>query len=177
MSVPPASKSGVRVAAVVAVAANNVIGNGNQLPWHLPADLKYFRAITMGKPVIMGRRTFQSIGRPLPGRDNIVISHARDWTAAEVRVVPGIEAAISAGQQAAAARAVDEIMVIGGAQIYTLAMPYLDRLYVTEIALKPRGDTCFPAIDPTLWRETSRDPQPAAGEFPAHDFVIYDRRA
>lgn len=176
MSAAPASQSAVRVAAIVAVAANNVIGSGGQLPWHLPSDLKYFRAITMGKPVIMGRKTFQSIGRPLPGRDNIVISHARDWTAADVRVVPGIEAAIRAGQQVAASRGVAEVMVIGGAQIYTLAMPYLDRLYVTEIVLAPKGDTFFPAIDPATWQETSRAPQPAAGEFPAHAFVVYDRR-
>lgn len=166
----------IRVAAVVAVAANNVIGNGNQLPWHLPADLKYFRAVTMGRPVIMGRKTFQSIGRPLPGRDNIVISHARSWTAEGVSVVPGIEAALEAGQKAAKARGVDEIMVIGGAQIYALAMPHLDRLYVTEVDLTPKGDTFFPAIDPALWQESKRDPQPAMGEFPAHSFVVYDRR-
>lgn len=166
----------IRVAAIVAVAANRVIGQDNKLPWHLPADLKYFRAVTMGKPVIMGRKTFDSIGRPLPGRDNIVISRNPDWRADGVTAAPSLEAAIAAARAAAAARDADEIMIIGGAQIYALALPLADRLYVTEVALEPAGDSHFPALDPALWQETSRDPHAAEGNSPAHSFLIYDRR-
>lgn len=167
----------VKFALIVAAARNGVIGRDNGLPWHLPADLKHFRAVTLGKPVIMGRKTFQSIGRPLPGRDNIVISHARSWTADGITIVPTLEAALTAARTAASARGASEAMIIGGAQIYALALPLADRVYLTEIDLSPSGDTHFPAIDPKLWQEVSRESHPAVGEFPAHSFVIFDRAA
>ncbi len=166
-----------KVALVVAVAENGAIGRNNALPWYLPADLKYFRAVTMNKPVIMGRKTFQSIGRPLPGRDNIVISHARNWSADGVVVVPSFDAAVDAGRSAAKKRGVDEIAVIGGAQIYALALPEADKLYLTEVKIRPEADTFFPPIDHDLWQEVSRDPQHQIGDFPAHDFVIYERKS
>jgi dihydrofolate reductase len=164
-----------RLALVVAVAENGVIGNANKLPWHLPADLKHFKAITWGKPVIMGRKTFQSIGRPLPGRDNIVISRSRRWDAGGVTVVPDLDTALAVAERAAAARQADEIMVIGGAQIYALTLPRADRIYYTKVHLSPAGDTLFPELDPVIWRETSREHHTALGEFPAHTFLVYDR--
>ncbi|MDA5193411.1 dihydrofolate reductase [Govanella unica] len=166
----------IRVSAIVAVASNRVIGLDNKMPWHLPADLKYFRAVTMGKPVLMGRKTFQSIGRPLPGRDNIVITRSADWQAEGVSTAQSLEAAIAAGKNAAEARGVDEIMIIGGAQIYALALPLTDRLYVTEVTLTPEGDSYFPPLDPAVWQETAREDHVAEGDRPAHSFLIYDRR-
>lgn len=164
-----------RLALVVAVAKNGVIGNDNQLPWRLPADLKHFKALTWGKPIIMGRKTFQSIGRPLPGRDNIVISRSRRWDAGGVAVVPDLDTAIAVAERAAAARGVAEIMVVGGAQIYALALPRAERIYLTEIDLAPPGDSYFSMPDPARWRPTARADHPAQGDFPAHSFVVYER--
>lgn len=166
----------MRIALVVAVAKNGVIGKDNKLPWRLPGDLKHFRELTWGKPIIMGRKTFQSLGRPLPGRDNIVISRSRRWDAGGVTVVPTVDSAIEIGKRLAAAKGVDEVMIIGGAQIYALALPQADRVYMTEIAAAPDGDTFFPTLEPATWREIERVAHPAAGEFPAHAFVVYDRR-
>lgn len=166
----------VKLAIVVAVAKNGVIGRDNQLPWRLPADLKHFKAVTWGKPVIMGRKTFQSIGKALPGRENIVISRARRWDAGGVTVVPNLEAALEVAKAAAEAREAEEISVIGGAQIYDLALPHTDRIYLTEIDMSPAGDTWFPALSPDEWREVSRDSHPAEGEYPAHSYIVYERR-
>lgn len=164
-----------RVALVVAVAKNGVIGKDNKLPWRLPGDLKHFRELTWGKPIVMGRKTFQSLGRPLPGRDNIVVSRSRRWDAGGVTVVPTVESALEVGARLAEAKGVDEVMIIGGAQIYALALPLADRVYLTEVDAAPEGDTFFPALDPATWRETDRVAHPAVGEFPAHAFVVYDR--
>ena len=109
----------MKVALIVAVSENNVIGRDNQLPWHLPEDLQYFKSVTMGKPILMGRKTYDSIGRPLPGRANIVITRDPNWTAEGVIVVNSLEDAMAEGAQACNATESDEIMVIGGAQIYT----------------------------------------------------------
>jgi dihydrofolate reductase len=164
-----------RVALVVAVAKNGVIGKDNKLPWRLPGDLKHFRELTWGKPIVMGRKTFQSLGRPLPGRDNIVVSRSRRWDAGGVTVVPTVESALEVAAPLAKAKGVDEVMIIGGAQIYALALPLADRVYLTEVDAAPEGDTFFPALDPATWRETDRVTHPAVGEFPAHAFVVYDR--
>lgn len=164
-----------RVALVVAVAKNGVIGKDNKLPWRLPGDLKHFRELTWGKPIVMGRKTFQSLGRPLPGRDNIVVSRSRRWDAGGVTVVPTVESALEVGARLADAKGLSEVMVIGGAQIYALALPLADRVYLTEIDATPDGDTFFPTLDPAAWRESERVAHPAAGEFPAHAFVVYDR--
>lgn len=154
---------------IVALAKNNVIGVDNNLPWHLPADLKYFKVMTMGKPIIMGRKTFQSIGRPLPGRRNIVVTRNKNWHA------EGIEVAHSAEEAAALADDCPEAMVIGGAQIYNQMMPLVDRLYVTEVDLDVAGDTHFPGFSFGPWREVSRDHHEAEGGSPAYSFVIYER--
>lgn len=159
----------MKVSLIVAMADNNAIGVDNQLPWHLPADLKYFKAVTMGKPIIMGRKTFESIGRPLPGRQNIVITRNQDWSSDGVTIVRSTEQAV------AAASPVDEVMVIGGAEIYRAMLPSVNKLYVTEVALSVEGDAFFPNIDPAEWQEVSREPHAAEADKPAYAFVTYER--
>lgn len=154
---------------IVAMAHNNVIGVDNGLPWHLPADLKYFKTTTMGKPIIMGRKTFQSIGRPLPGRRNIVITRDKSWHADGVEVVPSVEKAVEATE------GVQEAMVIGGAQIYGALMSFVNRLYITEIDKEILGDTYFPEIDPGEWAEVSRRRHEASDGAPSYSFVVYER--
>lgn len=157
-----------RLSIIAAVAANGVIGNANALPWHLPEDLKRFRALTLGHPVIMGRKTHESIGRPLPGRRNIVISRDKLFTAAGCEVTVSLEAAIEACQHGS-----EEIFVIGGAQIYAEALSYAKRLYLTEINSDFQGDARFPAFDLSHWHETSRLRQCTA-EGLGFDFAVYD---
>jgi dihydrofolate reductase len=135
---------------IVARASNGVIGKDNQLPWHLPADLKYFKAVTMGKPIVMGRKTFQSIGRPLPGRQNIVVTRNPDFDSNGITVVHSVEAAIAAANQAA------EIMLIGGTELYKLSLPLVDRIYLTEIHQDFDGDAHFPLLN-SQWQEISRE--------------------
>ncbi len=159
---------------VVAVADNGVIGRDGTMPWHLPADLKHFKRLTTGKPVIMGRKTFDSIGKPLPGRHNIVLTRDSGWTADGVTVVPNLAEAIAAAGLDPRARA-GAIMVIGGAQIYTQALPIATRIELTRIHLAPNGDTRFPDLDAAVWREQARTGHPADGDAPAHDFLTYVR--
>lgn len=123
---------------IAAMANNRVIGKDNDMPWHLPADLQHFKKVTLGKPVIMGRKTFESIGRALPGRRNIVISRNLDYTQEGIEVVTSPEAALSAVEDS------DEIMIIGGGHIYDIFLPYAQRLYLTFIDLEVEGDTQFP---------------------------------
>ncbi|WP_174875511.1 dihydrofolate reductase [Vogesella oryzae] len=137
---------------VAAMARDNVIGIDNTLPWHLPEDLKHFKAVTLGKPVIMGRKTFDSIGRPLPGRLNIVITRQRDWQHGGVTVAHSLEQAL---QQAGT---VEEVCVIGGANLYAQALPLADKLCLTHIELDVAGDARFPALAADEWQCT---PQPA----------------
>jgi dihydrofolate reductase len=133
------------ISLIVAMAQNGVIGRGNALPWHLPEDLKRFKALTMGKPVLMGRKTFESIGRPLPGRDNIVLTRDADWRADGVTVVRSVEQALrKAGDSA-------EIVAIGGAEVYRLLMPFARCIYLTHVHADIPGDTYFPGFDPTQW--------------------------
>lgn len=146
-----------RIAFVVAVAENGVIGKDGKLPWHISSDLKFFRRITMNKPVVMGRKTYESIGKPLDGRDNIVITRNRDFTAEGVFVVATIEEALALARAKAAERGSDEIPVIGGAQIYDLTLPLADVIYLTEVHGSPEGDAFFPEIDRSVWKEVSRE--------------------
>ena len=143
----------MKIALVVAVSQNNVIGRDNQLPWHLPEDLQYFKSVTMGKPILMGRKTFDSIGRPLPGRKNIVITRDLEWDAEGVEVVHSIDDALTAGTDACAVANSDEIMVIGGAQIYRDCLPIADRLYLTRVEAEIEGDAFFPDIDIKQWQK------------------------
>lgn len=137
-----------RVTIVVAVAANGVMGADNQLPWRLPADLKRFKELTLGRPIIMGRKTYDSIGRPLPGRRNIVVSRRTGLQIEGCIVVSSIDAAFAAAAHAA------EIAVIGGAEIYRLVWPRVDTIHLTRVHAEIAGDTYFPELDPQEWDET-----------------------
>jgi dihydrofolate reductase len=162
---------------VAAVAENGVIGQNGGLPWRLKSDLEHFRAVTLGKPVVMGRKTFRSIGRPLSGRTNIVVSRNPDLAAPGIVVAPGIAEALAVARGDALRRSADAIAVIGGAALYTDTIGSADRLVITRVHLQPQGDTAFPAIDPTLWREVSRrthDPGP--GDAAAFTVLVYARR-
>ncbi|MBT3711045.1 MAG: dihydrofolate reductase [Gammaproteobacteria bacterium] len=139
-----------------AMAQNRVIGRNNNLPWYLPEDLKYFKRITMGKPIIMGRKTFESIGKALPGRTNIVISRNTEFSAEEARVVHSLEAACALSESIVEIDGMEEAMVIGGAEIYRQARPLADRLYLTEVHAEVEGDTYFPEIDLSTWKEVAR---------------------
>jgi len=164
-----------RLCLIAVMARNRVIGRDGTMPWHLPADLRYFKAVTMGKPLIMGRKTFQSIGRPLPGRTNIVITRQTDFTAEGVLISPDWEAALSLAGDIAQRDGVDEIMIVGGGEIYALALPHADRIYLTEVQIDTTGDTVFPEIDRGTWRERSRASHPAVGDAPGYDFVLLER--
>ena len=158
---------------VVARADNRVIGKDGAMPWHLSEDLKRFKRITVGKPVIMGRKTFESIGKPLPGRHNIVLTRQPGWRAEGVPVVPNLAEAIAAAGLDPRTRA-DAIMVVGGAEIYAQALPFATRIELTEIHAAPDGDTYFPQLDPARWRETFREAHPAGETHPAYDFVTLE---
>jgi dihydrofolate reductase len=145
---------------IVAAARNGVIGRGGGLPWRIPSDLRTFRRLTLGKPVIMGRRTFQSIGRPLDGRDNIVVTRDPAFSAPGVEAVRALPAAIAIAERHAARRGAEEIMVIGGAEIYAEALPLADRIYLTEVQGEPEGETTFPHLDPAAWQEVRREALP-----------------
>lgn len=147
---------------IVATADNNVIGKDNTMPWHLPADLAYFKKVTLGKPIIMGRKTYESIGRALPGRRNIVISRDENYTpqgkgAEGVDVVTSVEQALALVDGSDGSAAVEEIMVIGGGAIYKHCLPNTDRLYVTHIKETIDGDTQFPNYDDGCWRKTASE--------------------
>lgn len=165
----------MRTALIVARASNGVIGVDNQLPWHLPCDLQYFKRITMGKPIIMGRKTYESIGRPLPGRTNVVVTRNPEWRAAGIRVVMDLSAAMHMARAQAELDGVDEVMVIGGATLYQEALSQVDRMYVTQVVTTPAGDAFFPAPDPEVFQLVSEETHEAHGEVPAHSYQIWDR--
>jgi dihydrofolate reductase len=162
---------------VAAVAENGVIGRGGVMPWRLRSDMAHFRQLTMGKPVVMGRKTYLSlVVKPLPGRTNIVASRDPSFTAPGVLVARSFEAAMDAARGDALRRAAD-IMVIGGAAIYAQAMPLSRRLEITQVHMTPEGDTRFPAIDPAVWQETARAAHAAGrGDDCGFDTVTYARR-
>lgn len=166
----------VKIALIVAAAENGVIGRDNKMPWHISSDLKYFKATTLHKPVIMGRKTFKSIGKPLPERTNIVLT--RDTNFAEEGVIPAhtLEMALDLATSMAQASRASEVMIIGGAEIYKLALPQADRLYLTRIHAEIKGDASFPEIDPDDWLEYSND-RHEAGEKDSHDYslIVLDR--
>ena len=158
------------ISLIAALARDNVIGRHNLMPWHMPADLRHFKSVTLGKPVVMGRRTFESIGRPLPGRRNLVISRNVDWQADGVEVVSSLEQALAllAGS--------DEVMIIGGGQLYAEALPLAHRLYLTHIELAVEGDTHFPDYTCFSWREIETESH-CADEHNPYDyrFVTLER--
>ena len=168
----------MRLAMIAAQSQNRVIGNNNKLPWYLPEDLKYFKRVTLGKPIIMGRKTFESIGRPLPGRTNIIITRNPGWThdGAGVRVVHSLQQAIELAESLALVNGFEESLVIGGAEIYALALPQADRLYLTQVHAEVQGDAHFPPLDPSQWREMAREDFSAIEPNPYdYSFIVLDR--
>ena len=157
---------GRRITLVVAMADNRAIGLDGQMPWHLPRELRHFKETTMGHPIVMGRKTHESIGRPLPGRQNIVISRDVAYQAAGCDTAGSLEEAVSKAEG-------DEVMVIGGGQIYAAALPFADRMVITRVACSPEADTWFPPWDPAEWRETGRRAEQADESNPL-DYVVID---
>lgn len=161
---------------VAAVARNGVIGGENRLLWHISSDLKHFRAITWGKPLLMGRRTFVAIGRPLPGRETIVVTRAADFHAEGVLVAHDLDAALALATRRGLAMGASEIIVAGGGDLYAQLIGQAARLAITEVDLAPAGDVYFPEIDPAVWREVGRIGFPAGpSDEAAFAFVDYAR--
>jgi dihydrofolate reductase len=162
---------------ICAVARNRVIGRDNQLLWRLKSDLRHFRDLTTGKPVIMGRKTHESIGRPLPNRDNIVVTRDKAFAVDGIFVVHALDEAFRAAGDCAKKRGVDEIMVAGGGDIYAQTIGRADALYLTEVELEPEGDAWFPLVDRAVWKEISRKTHPKGpDDEAAFSFVDYVRR-
>ncbi len=171
MVTEPKADDAVQLALIWAMGENRVIGRGDTLPWRLPGEMQYFRAVTLGKPVLMGRRTFESLAKPLPGRTNIVISRSLAVDHPRVRVVRSVDEAVRIGGAQAEVDGMNEIMVIGGAEIYAATLPLADRLYLTIVHAEPEGDTFFPEIDLASWREVRRVRVPADADN-VHDFSL-----
>ncbi|HEX3504112.1 MAG TPA: dihydrofolate reductase [Xanthobacteraceae bacterium] len=168
--------SAIDIVLLAAVSANGVIGRDNALPWRLKSDMQYFRAVTMGKPVVMGRKTYQSIGKPLPGRTTIVVSRDVGFAAPGILVAPNLDAALAAARGDARRRNANAVIVAGGGDIYKQAMSLATRLLITEVHKRVDGDARFPAIDPQSWRQTERsEHDPAAEDEFAFAFVTYER--
>lgn len=161
---------------IAAMAENRVIGIDNSMPWHLPGDFRFFKATTLGKPIIMGRKTWDSLGRPLPGRLNLVVSRQADLQLDGAEVFPSLEAAVLRAEQWAQEQGVAEVMLIGGAQLYAQGLPYADRLYLTRVELNPQGDAWFPEFDTTQWQRVSTQPNAAEGDKPAYHFDVWERQ-
>jgi dihydrofolate reductase len=166
-----------RLVLVAAVADNGVIGQDGGLPWRLKSDMAHFRALTMGKPVVMGRRTWASLGKPLSGRTNIVVTRDPEFAAAGVLTARTLPAALEAARGDALRRGADQIVVIGGAELYAQTIACADRLVITHVHLRPDGDTRFPTIAPTLWFEVARSEHAASPQDAApFSIVTYERR-
>lgn len=160
-----------QVALIVAVAENGVIGRNGRLPWRIPSELEHFKRVTLGKPVIMGRRTFVSLKQPLAQRDNIVLTHNREYAPQGAIAVESVEQALKVASDCAMARAAKEIMVIGGAAVYAALLPRAARVYLTRVHATPAGDLSFPDLDPAKWREVSKEHH-AAGARDEFDYTI-----
>ncbi len=166
------------VVLVAAIADNGVIGSENSLIWRLKTDLRRFRALTMGCPIIMGRKTFLSIGKPLPGRETVVLTRDPHFRAEGVHVASSLEEAFATAQQLGAAKGAGAVIIGGGSEIYALALPLVDRLELTFVHAAPEGDAVFPAWDRTAFRETTRSDHPASAEDEhAFSFASFERRA
>lgn len=167
----------VRLALIVAMDRQRCIGIGNALPWRLPADLQYFKRMTSGKAIVMGRTTYDSLGRPLPNRTNIVLTRNPDWEGPiGIRVVHSLEAALALAEAVAVVNAQDEALIIGGAEIYAATLPLVSRMYVTEVDTVVEGDAFFPAFDHDDWQEVSRERQYDEASDLHFSFVVYERR-
>jgi len=169
--------SPIKTTIVVAVAENGVIGREGDMPWRLSTDLKRFKALTLGKPLVMGRKTFASIGRPLPGRPHVIVSRSAGFRPEGVEVVETLDAAMARARTIAAATGADEICVVGGGEIYRQVLPLVDELHVTHVEATVDGDTFFPPIDPALFERISETAVPAGEKdtYPTR-YAIYRRR-
>jgi dihydrofolate reductase len=173
---PSEGRCAVALVLVAAVADNDVIGQAGGLPWRLRSDLRHFRAATFGRPVVMGRKTYLSIGKPLAGRTNIVVSRDPRFAAGGVVVAASLPTALEVARGDALRRGVDAIAVIGGADIYAQTLAQADRLVITRVHLEPPGDTVFPAIDAELWHATQRSEHPQEpGEPAGFTLLVYER--
>ncbi|SEG77707.1 dihydrofolate reductase [Marinobacterium lutimaris] len=166
----------MKLAMIVAQAENRVIGNDNKLPWYLPEDLKYFKRVTLGKPIIMGRKTYESIGRPLPGRCNIVVTRDADWQVSGVVVTASLDQALEHAAAQAEIDGVDEAVVMGGAEIYRQMLPQTQRLYLTQVHASVEGDAYFPELTTDEWREVGREDFSASDTNPYdYSFIVLER--
>ena len=163
----------MKLALIAAVADNGVIGRDNKLPWHLPADLRHFKELTMGKPLIMGRKTFDSLGKPLPGRPHIIVTRAQDFSYPGCYIVHDLDAALQCASDLLADPD-SEVMVIGGAEIYHLLLPRIQRMYLTEVHCQVEGDAFFPTFDRSQWQEVARKDCTTAEL--SYSFAVYERR-
>src|SRR5690554_3694846 len=154
---------------VVAYSTNRIIGKDNTLPWRLPSDLAHFKRVTLGQPIIMGRKTWESLGRPLPGRPNLVITHNKDLVAEGAQIFHSLDEALESCQ------GIDRVCIIGGEQLFRLALPRAHQVIATEVHADIDGDTWFPPLEPTQWSETQRETQPVENDL-TFDFVTYSRR-
>ena len=168
----------MRISLIAAVATNGVIGEGTGMPWRLSTDMKRFRVLTMGKPVVVGRKTFETFGKPLSGRANIVVTRQPGYRPDGVVVAASLGQALERAAEAAEAMAADEVMVAGGGEIYAAAIGRAERLYITHVAAEPSGNVHFPAIDPAVWHVVSREGVPAGEKDSAATvFTVYERSA
>lgn len=168
-------KNRLPLSLIAACAHDNVIGRDNSMPWHLPQDLRHFKATTLGKPIIMGRKTWDSLGRPLPGRLNLVVSRQADLQLEGAEVFADLASAIARAEQWAREQRVDEVMLIGGGQLYAQALPQADRIYLTRIDLKVEGDAFFPEF--SGWQRIDCQAHPAGDTTPAYAFEIWVKPA
>ncbi len=169
-------KNSLPLCLIAALAENRVIGRDNQLPWHLPADLKHFKALTLGKPIIMGRKTWDSLGRPLPGRLNLVVSRQPGLQLEGAEVFASLDAALERAEAWAREEDAEELMLIGGAQLYELGLAQAERLYLTRVGISPQGDAYFPDVDETDWHLSSAIEHPEGLETPGYVFEVWDRK-
>lgn len=158
------------ISLLVAVDLNRVIGVDNKMPWHIPEELKYFKEVTMGKAIVMGRKTYESIGRPLPGRLNIIITRNEGYSVEGAEVLHDLNAAIERGKEYS-----EEVVIIGGAEIFNLSMPMADRLYITVIRNSYEGDTFFPEYNDGSWKLTSESEDHHTADGIPYSYLIYDR--
>lgn len=162
---------------IAGVAENGVIGSHQTIPWRIPSDFAYFKATTMGKPMIMGRKQFETVGKPLPGRANIIVTRQKDYRCDGTLVFASIDAALAEAQKIASSDAVDEIMVIGGGELYKQFMGRADRLYISHIDLRPEGDVLFPTIKPEEWMVVDQPAfTPSPKDSASYRVKVYERR-
>lgn len=159
----------MRISIIAAVSDNRVIGQGGSLPWRIPADMQHFKRLTMGKPVIMGRKTFQTLDKPLSGRKNIILTRSEDYT------MPGCTVAHSLEEALEAAEGADEVMIAGGEAVYRSALPHADRMYLTLVHASFSGDTYFPEWEPAEWREVEREDHTGTDEPHTYSFLTFER--